>query len=115
MSIKYTKTATNSHLGAYDQLHVASGKEVKIRDIAKEVEDRSKIPAIETLGIVQIFAGYMAKNLLEGNKVTIDGLGSLYHSISKDKMGKSVVKILFRPSAELKKQLAELEFEEVNK
>lgn len=113
MSIKYTKTVKSSYLGAYDQLYVASGKEVKIRDIAKTVESRSKIPAIETLGIVQIFAGYMAENLLEGNKVTIDGLGSLYHSISKDRKGKSVVKILFRPSSELKKQLAELEFEEI--
>lgn len=115
MSIKYTKTVKNGYLGACDQLHVTSGREVKMRDIAKEVEGRSKIPAIETMGIVQIFAGYMAENLLEGNKVTIDGLGSLYHSISKDKTGKSVVKILFRPSIELKKQLAELEFEEVNK
>lgn len=85
--------------------HVAVGKTHNIKDLSAIIEKEVGIPSIRSMSVLTAMSELIAKLLMDGDAVNIDGLGNLKASVTFEDGKPAVTRMLFAPSKELKEAM----------
>jgi predicted histone-like DNA-binding protein len=122
MSVKLKKiqrqNPQNREKSKWHLIQESSGA-VGIREIAKEIEGRSALSLGDVQSVLSNLVELMSLFFKLGQTIKLEGFGSFRISVTSEGMEKAEqlnarhvkAKVIFQPSAELKKSLSDLSFE----
>lgn len=98
-------------------------KELSTRDLAKEISFSTAISSVEVMAVLEAFTELLPKHLTDGRLLRLGDFGSMRLNLrsqgedtAEDVKNHSILgtKLLFRPSKELSRRLAEVQFRKVS-
>ena len=93
--------------------HMSRNQQHNNKLVAKGIENKFGIPSIRTMSLLDAITDYIIDTILEGDSVTLKGLGHFHSSISLNDKGEPYLKkIVLIPDKECKQKLAQAKFEE---
>lgn len=112
--IKYKKTSrTDCLTGDFEVAKLVIKDSISTKEIAMKIEKEIGIPSIRSMSVLDAAAEIIKRMIVEGNTVSLSGLGIFKASLTVENGNPVIKKVLFTPSVELRKDLKTASFEEV--
>ena len=112
--IKYKRLNRTTSLGKGHQALAILGSNITGKELAKEIEQSTGIPAIRSMSVLDAISSLIAKKITEGYNVNIEGLGHFRAGLVLNDSGDpEIKKVLFKPNNKMYARFTQAEFKEV--
>lgn len=111
--IKYRKREQELKNGKVDLATVDYQNTYNARDLSRMIEKEANFPAIQGLCIMTAMAEIIPRLLMDGNVISLEGIGTFRASVSFENEKPVVNKIVFTSSTAIKSAMKVAEFEEI--
>lgn len=111
--IKYKKTIRVSSTGDYVAGSVLRSGSYKTKEISTIIEKEVGIPTVRNMSALSAATEIMRRLLMDGESVTLDGLGNFKASVTFNGETPVASRIVFTPCIELREEMKAVSLAEV--